>query len=163
MKHRLLVLALTCSLVSCVGLGAVLPFVSPLLEKMLEYVVGETPEEEFLKDVIESVVEGDPLQILWSITEPPISKYLLGTESTSVTIDSTGSFTRELVQEPKVSVTFLNNILVEFEDVDPDTIIGDIPDPPGPEIDPYVACLAGCLELPPGKIKRCVDDCNRGE
>ncbi len=163
MKHRLLVLALTCALVSCVGLGAVLPFVSPLLEKMVEYIVGETEEEEFLRDVVESVIEGDPLEILWHVIDPPISKYLLGTNSTSLSIDSTGTPIREPVQEPKVSVTFLNNVLIEFEDVEPDTVIGDIPDLPTDERDPYIECLAGCLELPPGRIKRCVDDCNRGE
>ena len=91
------------------------PYISPLVDKIIEYVVGETPEAEFIKDLVDH--PEDPAQVIWEQANNskinPQSKYILGTE------DSLGTVER------LVGLTFRDSLLYDVNWVDPEsTLVG---------------------------------------
>lgn len=114
--RRILLIALVLTTTGC-GAAALIPFlepyISPLIDKVVEYVVGETPEAEFLQDVIDN--PDDAAEIIWqqanSSTLNPQSKYVLGAE------DSSG------VVQRIVGLTFRDSTLHNLNWTDPDTVL----------------------------------------
>ena len=89
------------------------PYISPLIDKVVEYVVGETPEAEFIQDILDH--PDDPVQVIWEQANNskinPQSKYVLGME------DSTG------VVDRLVGLTFRDSLLYDANWVAPETTL----------------------------------------
>lgn len=107
------------TLLAVVGCGAaafipaILPYASELLDEVIDYVVGDTTEAEFLKDLADH--PDDPAQVIWQQANRslinPQSKYVLAVE------DSLG------VTDRVVGLTFRDSTLFKLNWTDPDTVL----------------------------------------
>ena len=152
--------------------GLLLPFISPLLETVAEYVLGETEEEEFIQDLVTAAIEGDPVKVVWTAADEIQRKYVLGTVARQSSLpdslfrgaeaDTSGT-EPEIVLNLMTSLTFVGGILFDMNSEDPDTTLGEVPDPPeppDPDDEDLLECLKDCLDLPPGRVSKCVEACN---